>query len=211
TPLMISHRSLGLFLVFGAVWALAWAEPAPAAGPVKLASEEKKPTLGGSFEVTAVKDIAYFEGEGADPAKHKLDLYLPRGQKDFPVLFFIHGGTWSSGDRKLYAPLGETFAKNGVGVVIISYRLSPKVQHPAHIEDVAKAFAWTVNNIGKHGGNPEQIFVSGHSAGGHLSALLATDDTYLKAEKLTVGNIKGVLALSGVYTVVPVGKLATVF
>jgi acetyl esterase/lipase len=68
-----------------------------------------------------------------------------------------------------------------------------------------------VNNIAKHGGNAEQIFVSGHSAGGHLAALLTTDERYLKAEKLAVSNIKGVIALSGVYTIVPAGKLATVF
>src|SRR5262245_63836394 len=106
-----------------------------------------------TFEVEVVADIDYYKGDDADKIKHKLDLYLPKGQKDFPVLFFVHGGAWKSGDRKLYGKLGETFAKNGVGTVIISYRLSPKVQHPAHIEDVAKAFAWTVKNIAKHGGN----------------------------------------------------------
>lgn len=111
----------------------------------------------------------------------------------------------------MYAKFGEVFAKNGIGTVVISYRLSPKVQHPAHIEDVAKAFAWTVRNIGKYGGNAEQIFVSGHSAGGHLSALLATDERYLKAEKLSLSNIKGALPLSGVYTILPGERMSAVF
>jgi acetyl esterase/lipase len=129
------------------------------------------------FEVEAVKDVASNDAPDADPDKHQLDLYLPKGQKDFPTLFFVHGGTWKSGDRKQYPKLGETFASRGIGMVIINYRLSPKVQHPAHIQDVAKAFAWTCNNIGHYGGLADQIFCCGHSAGGHLVALLATEMT----------------------------------
>ncbi len=155
--------------------------------------------VGGNFAVKELRDIAYREGEDADPAKHKLDLFLPEGQKDFPVMFFIHGGSWSTGDRRMYGALGRVFAKNGVGVAIISYRLSPKVTHPAHIEDVARAFAWTVANIGSHGGRADRIFVCGHSAGGHLGSLLATDASYLKAVNLSLKNIRAVMPLSGVY------------
>jgi acetyl esterase/lipase len=159
--------------------------------------------LGGNFEVEVVKDVAYVVGADVDPDKHKLDLYLPKGQKDFPVLMFVHGGSWRSGDRKMYAPLGNVLAKNGVGTVIISYRLSPKVQHPGHIQDVAKAFAWTCTNIGKHGGRPDQVFACGHSAGGHLVALLGTDENYLKSEKRGFADLKGVIAISGVYSIFP--------
>jgi acetyl esterase/lipase len=151
--------------------------------------------------VETVKDIAYYEGKDADPVRHKLDLYLPRGKKNFPVLMFVHGGTWKSGKKDLYAPLGEVFARNGVGMVIVNYRLSPAVQHPGHVQDVARAFAWTVNNIAKYGGRPDELFISGHSAGGHLVALLATAENYLQAEKLGLDKIKGVIALSGVYTI----------
>jgi acetyl esterase/lipase len=151
--------------------------------------------------VDTVKDVAYYEGKDADPVRHKLDLYLPKGKKDFPVMMFVHGGTWRSGKKDLYGALGNVFAKNGVGVVIINYRLSPAVQHPVHVQDVARAFAWTVNNIAKHGGRPDQVFISGHSAGGHLVALLATAENYLAAEKLGLDKIKGVIALSGVYTI----------
>jgi acetyl esterase/lipase len=150
-----------------------------------------------------VRDIGYRDGEDADPVKHRLDLYLPKARADFPVLFFVHGGTWRSGDKKSYAPLGELFARNGVGVAVTNYRLSPKVQHPAHIQDVSAAFAWTYRNIGKYGGRADRLFVCGHSAGGHLVALLATDESYLRAEKLGFASIKGVLALSGVYSITP--------
>jgi acetyl esterase/lipase len=119
------------------------------------------------------------------------------------VLFFVHGGAWKSGDKKIYGPLGQLFARRGIGTVIINYRLSPKVKHPAHVEDVARAFAWTVRNVPRYGGRADQVFACGHSAGGHLVALLATDATYLKVHKLGLDSIKGVLALSGVYLIIP--------
>jgi acetyl esterase/lipase len=156
----------------------------------------------GRYEVRAIRDVAYYQGKDADPVKHRLDLYLPC-KECFPVLFFVHGGTWRSGDKRIYPKLGEVFAGRGVGTVIINYRLSPGVRHPAHIRDVARAFAWTVRNIGKYGGRADCVFLSGHSAGGHLAALLATDETYLRAEKLSLGSIRGVLTLSGVYVIVP--------
>src|SRR6266566_1423929 len=74
---------------------------------------------GGHFEVDVVKDIPYYAGDDADAAKHKLDLYLPKGHKDFPVLFFVHGGTWQRGDRSRYVKLGDRFARNGIGTVVI--------------------------------------------------------------------------------------------
>jgi acetyl esterase/lipase len=167
------------------------AEPATAKAPAKV------------FEVKTVRDVAYYEGEDADKVKHKVDLFLPKDQKDFPVVLFVHGGAWRHGDKNyfgVYSALGSMFARNGIGAVITNYRLSPDVMHPEHIKDVARAFAWTHKNIEKYGGRPDQIFVCGHSAGGHLVALLATDESYLKAEGLGVKDIKGVLPLSGVYS-----------
>jgi dipeptidyl aminopeptidase/acylaminoacyl peptidase len=155
-----------------------------------------------SYEVEVVKDITYAEGDEADKHKHQLDLYLPKGKKDFPVLFFVHGGAWVSGDRNyfgVYSAIGNAFARHGIGAVVISYRLSPKVQHPEHIKDVAAAFAWTKKNIEKHGGRKDQIFVCGHSAGGHLVALLATNETYLKAEGCSLKDIKGAIPMSGIF------------
>lgn len=160
--------------------------------------------VGGPFEVETVKDVTYYVAADTDPNKHKLDVYYPKGQKNFPIVLFVHGGTWRSGDRKLYAPLGATLAKNGIGTVIISYRLSPAVQHPEHVKDVARAFAWTHANLAKYGGNVDQIFVSGHSAGGHLAALLATDESYLKEEKRSISEIKGAIPISGVYQITPI-------
>jgi acetyl esterase/lipase len=170
-----------------------------AAWPTAARADDAPPK---SYDVEVVKDITYFEGDEADRHKHQLDLYLPKGKKDFPVLFFVHGGAWVSGDRNffgIYSSIGQCFARHGIGAVVISYRLSPKVQHPEHIKDVARAFAWTKKNIEKHGGKKDQIFVCGHSAGGHLVALLATNESYLKAENCSLKDIKGAIPMSGVF------------
>ncbi len=154
--------------------------------------------------VKAIENVCYYEGKDADKAKHCLDLYLPAGRKNFPVLFFVHGGGWKIGDKGnfgIYRAVGSCFARHGIGVVVPNYRLTPKVQHPGHVEDVARAFAWTVKNIQKYGGRPDQVVIAGHSAGGHLVALLATDDRYLKAQGLTLKAIKGVIPVSGVFNI----------
>lgn len=147
-------------------------------------------------------DIAYRTDADADKVKHTLDVYTPKGQTDFPTVLFVHGGSWKSGNKNLYAALGQSLANDGIGCVICNYRLSPAVRHPAHVEDVARAFAWTAENIGKYGGTKDKLFVCGHSAGGHLVSLLATDPQYLKAVKHAPDEIKGVIALSGVYQIV---------
>jgi acetyl esterase/lipase len=160
-----------------------------------------------TFEVQKILDVPYYQGPDADKVKHKLDLYLPRNHKDFPVIFFVHGGGWLHGDKSgmfrigIYSNMGTYWAKHGVGMVVANYRLSPGVTHPEHIKDVARAFAWTHKNISQYGGRADQIFVSGHSAGGHLVALLATDDDYLKAEGLTLQAIRGAIPMSGVYSI----------
>jgi dipeptidyl aminopeptidase/acylaminoacyl peptidase len=173
-----------------------------ASAPV-LAAEDAKPSARSAarFEVESHKNLAYYDGKDADPVKHKLDLYLPKGHKGFPVVFFVHGGGWMSGDKAIYGKLADVLCANGIGVVVTNYRLTPKVQHPGHIQDVAKAFAWTCRNIDKYGGRADEVFVMGHSAGGHLTALLATDESYLKAENLSMGSIRGAIPISGVYRI----------
>jgi acetyl esterase/lipase len=156
------------------------------------------------YEVESIRNVAYFDGPDADKVRHKLDVFLPKGASDFPVVLFIHGGAWRHGDKDflgIYSNFGKTCAKHGVGAVVTNYRLSPGVKHPEHIRDIARAFAWTHKNIKKYGGRPDEIFVCGHSAGGHLAALLATDDKYLKAEGLELNSVKGAITLSGPYKI----------
>jgi acetyl esterase/lipase len=155
-----------------------------------------------SAGIEAVKDLDYTQGAPEDAPKHKLDLYRRAGAKNAPVLFFVHGGAWVRGDRSQYPFFGNHFAKAGYLVVIPSYRLAPKNPHPAQIEDVAAAFAWTVHHAAEYGGDPSRIFLAGHSAGGHLVALLATNETWLQPHGLSSSAIRGVMSLSGVPDIV---------
>ena len=157
------------------------------------------PFGGISTNVESKKDIVYIEGKPEDAEKHKLNLFLPKDKKSLPVFFFIHGGAWKYGDRSLYPSVGNRFAKEGILTVVPSYRLAPKNPHPAQIEDVAAAFAWVAQHISEYGGDTNRIYVGGHSAGGHLSALLTLDEKYLRPYHLSARNIRGTIGLSGVY------------
>src|SRR5689334_510250 len=95
-------------------------------------ADEKKET---KYEVVVEKNVAY-KDKDADKVRHKLDLYLPKDAKDYPVFFFIHGGAWRFGSKDGMGRHGRMFARRGIGFVAINYRLSPKVKHPEHIKDV---------------------------------------------------------------------------
>ena len=163
------------------------------------------PASPASPEIREALDLRYFEGED----RQLLDVFSPAKGKGHPVVLFVHGGSWSLGDKNLfgmYRGVGQFFARHGIVGVMVNYRLSPKVKHPEHIKDVARAYAWVRQNIQKHGGDPDRIYLAGHSAGGHLIALLATDPQYLKDPALKLQDadraaIRGVIAISGVYRI----------
>lgn len=158
--------------------------------------------------VAIQSNVSYYDGADRDPARHRMDLFLPQGVQKFPTVVFVHGGSWAMGSKDGFlmvpghkaADHGKFFAERGIAAIQINYRLSPKVKHPEHIVDVARAFAWVRRHISERGGDPDRIFIMGHSAGGHLVALLASDPKYLMAEGLTPSAIKGVIPVSGVFT-----------
>jgi acetyl esterase/lipase len=159
--------------------------------------------------VKEVHDVPYKEAMGGEAVgnHNKLDLYLPEGVKDFPVVLIVHGGAWMVGDKNWDSipAIARTFVKQGICAVGINYRLSPTVQHPTHIKDLADAFKWVHDHIGEYGGRNDKFTLMGHSAGGHLVALLAMDDSYLKAVGLSRDNVRGVIGVSGVYQISEVG------
>lgn len=130
-------------------------------------------------------DLLYIEGS-RNP-KHRLDLFVPRQtapENLRPVLLFVHGGFWKNQDRRYYRPLtglywniGYAFAQRGYVTAVVSYRLFPETKIAGQREDVTSAARWLSKNAHIYGGDPERLFVMGHSAGGHLAALTGVDGT----------------------------------
>jgi acetyl esterase/lipase len=135
------------------------------------------------------KDLAYADAGTAN----LLDIYhSDQFSKPQDVIVFIHGGSWNSGSKDAYWFLGRNFARKGKVTVIINYSLSPAVQYESMALDCAKALKWVKNHIQEYGGNPDRIFVMGHSAGGHLAALINQDAKYF--DQVGIQNpIKGVI------------------
>jgi acetyl esterase/lipase len=106
----------------------------------------------------------------------------------------------------LYRSVGRFFAHHGAVAVCVNYRLSPRVRHPEHVKDVARAFVWVRAHVKDYGGDPDRILLCGHSAGGHIVSLLATDQSYLNNPHLRLSaadraSIKGVMSVCGVYRI----------
>jgi acetyl esterase/lipase len=135
----------------------------------------------------------------ADPAHERnvLDIYTPESAKGLPVVFWIHGGGWQTGDKTDVQIKPKLFCESGFVFVSTNYRLLPQVEMDVLIRDVAKSLGWVHKNIEKHGGDPQRIFVMGHSAGAQLAALLCIDDRYLKAEGVPFEVLKGCVPVDG--------------
>ncbi|MBA4067808.1 MAG: alpha/beta hydrolase [Isosphaera sp.] len=140
------------------------------------------------------RDIPY-----ADKAHERqvLDVYSPKGAKNLPVVFWIHGGGWQTGDKKDVQLKPQAFTDRGFVFVATNYRLLPAVDMGTIVRDVAKAARWVHDHAAEHGGDPKRIVVMGHSAGAQLAALLCTDDRYLKAEGLSLAVVKGCVPVDG--------------
>lgn len=123
----------------------------------------------------------------------RLDVYYPVNKKDFPTVVWFHGGGLLEGER--FIP--DNLKNKNIAVVPVNYRLSPKVNCPAYIDDAAAAVAWVFKNIRRYGGNPEKIYVSGHSAGGYLTLMIGLDKKWLKQYDIDANKIAGLFPFSG--------------
>lgn len=146
----------------------------------------------------AARGVAY----GTDP-RQKLDIYAPATGKSKGVIVFFYGGSWNSGAKSEYSFAGRALASRGFTSVVFDYRLVPKFRYPAFVEDGAKAVAWAYRNIGSYGGDPNRIFLVGHSAGAYNEMMVALDPEFLRAEGLKPTIIKAVAGLSGPYDFLP--------
>jgi arylformamidase len=143
------------------------------------------------------RDLAYASIPSADPDSLSLDVYEPIREPDCPaapVMIYVHGGGWAKGDRSAVHLKAEAFAESGYVFVSTNYRMTPQVEFPVHAEDVARAIAWVVEHVDEYGGDPDRVFLMGHSAGAHLVSLVATDARYLEGVGLGLNALSGVIS-----------------
>lgn len=141
-------------------------------------------------------------GLGPDPAQ-QLFVYPNKSVEPLPVLIFIHGGSWKSGNPADYGFIARNFAPQGYVVVLAGYRLGPKGRFPAMLEDTAAAIAWAHANAARYGGDPNRILLMGHSAGAYNAAMVALDPQWLARQGMNSDPIAGVVGLAGPYDFFP--------
>ncbi|QDU36162.1 Carboxylesterase [Maioricimonas rarisocia] len=151
-------------------------------------------TVASAQKLTA--DVPYVEN---GHERHVLDIYTAEGSSGSgrPVMFWIHGGGWQVGDKSDVALKPKVLTERGFVFVSTNYRLLPEVEMDVLIRDVAKSLAWVHRNISRYGGDPDRIFVGGHSAGAQLAALICTDDRYLKEQGVPFDVLQGCVPVDG--------------
>lgn len=139
-------------------------------------------------------NIPYYEdSQKAMEKACVLDIYYPAKISGFTTVIWFHGGGLTGGDKEI----PEALRRKGICVVGVGYRLSPQVKCPEYIEDAAAAVAWVFHHIKSFGGDPEHIFVSGHSAGGYLTLMVGLDKRWLKPYGIDANSIAGLIPFSG--------------
>jgi acetyl esterase/lipase len=160
------------------------------------------PKLRGEWERQT--DIAYGPLE-----RQKLDIYKPASEGPYPVLLFIHGGSWERGDKEDYPWLGRRFASEGYLTAVMNYRLAPEFGYPDFMADAAKAVAFIHENAGRFGGDPDTLFLAGHSAGGYNAVQVALAPEFLQAEGTSPEIIDAVVGIAGPYSFLPLDGRVT--
>lgn len=188
--------SLGIIALLLLVPPTLWAFRNPAAASLKLVNALAQVT--GDRPIT---NLTY----GPHP-ENQLDLYLPADPElaIAPVVVFFYGGCWGAClkfYKSDYRFVAESLAKEGYVVVVPDYRAHPNVKFPAIMTDATNAVEWAIANIGEYGGDPEQLFLAGHSAGAQMTALLTLNENYL--EPSSHQKIRGFVGLAGPYDFLP--------
>ncbi len=123
----------------------------------------------------------------------RLDIYYPKGVDNFKTVVWFHGGGLTTGNKFIPQQLKE----QGIAIVAVNYRFYPKVKSPAYVDDAAAAVAWVFHHIPEYGGDPDEIFVSGHSAGGYLTSMIGLDKSYLNKYGIDADSIAALIPFSG--------------
>jgi acetyl esterase/lipase len=152
------------------------------------------------------RDIPYAEPRNE---RQMLDVHAPKEGKNHPIVFWVHGGGWQRGDKTEVKAKPQAFVDRGFVFASTNYRFVPNVTIKQMAGDIAKSIRWAHDHAEEFGGDPNAIFVMGHSAGAQLAALVSIDDRYLKAERLSLSIIKGCVPVDGDTYDVPM-QIATV-
>jgi acetyl esterase/lipase len=140
-------------------------------------------------------DIRYSEADGGRTKLLTLDIYRPREAKDLPMMIYVHGGGWTRGDKQAVGEKMPYFCQQGYVFVSVNYRMLPETKVPDQAQDVAAAVAWVHNHAREFGGNPDRLFLMGHSAGAHLVSVVATNEVLLGNCGKDLSVIKGLIEL----------------
>ncbi len=149
----------------------------------------------------AVRKVANLAYAGDDLDAHRLDLYVPQGVANPPIVVFVHGGAFMYGDRREFSFVGMALARQGLATAVVSYRLWPATDAGGATRDVAAATAWTIAHAGAYHLATRDVFLAGHSSGAQIVAILGTDPAYLAAAGSSLSAIRGVFAVAGAYDV----------
>ncbi|MDP6452541.1 MAG: alpha/beta hydrolase [SAR202 cluster bacterium] len=143
-----------------------------------------------------VLDVAYGPEDDQD-----IDIYLPDDPSatDVPVFVFIHGGSWTHGYKEWLGFMAPPFTSMPAIFVSVAYRLAPDTKFPLPVEDCRNALKWVYENISDHGGDRDRIFLGGHSAGGHLAAMVTLQLDALEASGMPRDVVKACFPVSGVF------------
>ena len=151
-----------------------------------------------------VRSIAY----GENP-RQKLDVYRPTSAAKTPIIVFFYGGSWQTGEKGTYLFVAAALAKRGFVAIVPDYRVYPEVRYPAFLEDGARAARWARDNGARFGGDPDKLFIMGHSAGAYIAAMLALDGRWLQDVNLMPNrDIAGLIGISGPYDFLPLHDAA---
>jgi acetyl esterase/lipase len=159
--------------------------------------------------VEITRSVAYGEG-----TRQTLDVYRPSSTPKSPVIVFFYGGSWQSGNKATYLFVAAALARRGYLTVVPDYRVYPEVRYAGFLEDGARAVRWAKDNAARFGGDPDKLFVMGHSAGAYIAAMLALDSRWLRQVDLAPDrDIAGLIGVSGPYDFLPLrdGTLKVIF
>lgn len=185
-------------VLLGCVLVISGVAGCDAAGMTALHAANAVAQLGG-YELH--RDVSY-----GPNSRHELDIYVPADASGpRPVVIFFHGGDWSEQypAKDMHRFVGEALTSRGLVAVLVNYRRYPSVRFPAFVRDGARAVAWAREHVGEYGGDPDGLFLMGHSAGAHIASMLTVNERYLREAEAEPRWIAGLIGLAGPYSFLP--------